>query len=369
VKKKVFLIPLALVLITSLIACAAPAPAPAPTATVTAPAATVTAPAATVTAPAPAPAGPSEPEFKIAVGAATLGKEVTYANHVFVELMNSRGGGRIEATYFGDGQLGSLEEMMDDVTSGTLEMFTTGTGSLVRLVPWVGASASLPFVWTDWSKCFYWHEKELIPMANEALEQHRVKVLPYVGGDGAAAFYSTSGPIHSPADCKGKVFRSFTPGVETEWMEALGAKAVVIPWSELYTAMETGMVDLMHNPPTYAIDIGFSEVASDMTITNNKIWVQTVIVSLPWWNSLPKDIQDVINSACQDSAAVGKWLTYRSQMESIDLVQQPPYNMNVYFPTAVEMAEFKAAVAPVFDWARNEYGAQYVDPMLEAAAK
>ena len=48
-------------------------------------------------------------------------------------------------------------------------------------------------------------------------------------------------------------------------------------------------------------------------------------------------------------------------------MQKPPYNVTVYYPTAEEMAEFKAAVMPVYDWAREEYGDDKVDMLMDYA--
>ena len=132
--------------------------------------------------------------------------------------------------------------------------------------------------------------------------------------------------------------------------------------------METGLVDLMHNPAVYgAIKCGFSDVAPDFTVTNHKLWVDSTLVNLTWWNSLPEDIQDLIDGAWRDAAAANKWAVWTAHISGLEEIQQPPYNMNVYYPTAEEMAEFKAAVMPVYDWAREEYGDDKVDMMLDYA--
>ncbi len=315
-------------------------------------------------APPPVPTGP---EYKIALAAAEVDPMSERAHLVMIDLINARGDGRVEITYFPHAVLGSLESGIDQVSAGSIEISHAATGNLVRFVPWASIAVDLPFAWTKWDAYYRWHEKIWIPEINKELAAFNMLLLAYVGNEGASGIYSAIGPIRSPADVKGKIFRAFSPGIEVAWMEAMGAKGVVVPWAELYTALETGIVDLMHNPPNYAATIGFAEVTGDFTVTDHKIWINPMFANLEWWNSLPEDVQALVDGAWYEAATVWKWILWESHDYWIAEIQKPPWNMNVYYPTAAEMDQFKAAVAPVYDWARDEYGDDKVDMMMDYA--
>lgn len=308
---------------------------------------------------------PPQETYKISIASIKTDETVTRAYSFLTDLINWRGEGRIEATYY-DGVLGGHEELLDSVTSGALDIITTSAGSLVRYVPWAGISNDIPFSWTSPLENERWHENVWIPEMNKALAQYNVKLLPYVNSQGSSVIVSRAGPIHSPADIKGKVFRSYSPGLEIAWMEALGAKGTVVPTAELFTAMEQGIVDLMHNPPAYCLDLGFADICKDFTITNHKMWRGLTMVNLPWWNSLPEDIQAIIERSCEEASAVAKWQGWNRQAQALE-VMQSQYNVTVYYPTDEEMAQFKEAMRSIIEWARDEYGTDKVDMMLDYA--
>ena len=310
---------------------------------------------------------PVEPEYKISVATPPFSPLAGKVYDLFVTLMNQKSDGRIEATHYGDGVLGAEEAFWEDTASGSVQMSHIATGNLVRWVPWASIATDLPFAWTSWFDYFAWGESVWIPEVNKELADNGLKMLPYLGTEGSSVIFSASGPIRSPADCEGKLFRAYSPGIEVAWMEALGSKATVIPWEELFTSLETGVVDLMHNPLRLCLELGFAEVTGDFTVTNHKIWGAACFVNLEWWNALPADLQDVVEDSWFTASAIWKLQNFNDNHLWVEKAQEAPYNMNGYIPTAAELAEFKAAMLPVYEQARKDYGDDKVDMMLDYA--
>ncbi len=308
-KKLIVSVCLALILgVSSLIACAAPEEAPPPEVV--------------------------EEEYEIIWAQQQMDEPFEDALWTFAELVNAKGEGRIKLVPYLHGELGTYVDNIDNIQTGAIHMTALGAAHLVPFVPWASVAGSLPFAWTDWLADFRWHEEIWIPEMNKALEAKGTPIIlgPCVGCQGALGIYSAIGPIHSPADCVGKTFRSWAPGVPTKWMEALGAKAIILPFPELFSAMETGMVDLMHNPPSYMIDIGFYEVAPDFTVTNHEITMSCGMRNRPWWNALPEDIKVIIDRSWFIATAELKWNLWRLHTYYIEGMQKPPYNATVYYP-------------------------------------
>jgi len=308
---------------------------------------------------------PIEPEYKIALAAPMLSTVDEASYRAFVDLVNIRGEGRIEVTFFPEAVLGSEEAVYADVAAGAVEMTHMSAGKLTKWVPWASIGVDLPFVWTSWFDCYHWWEQVCLPEVNKELVASDLMTLPYVGCEGVSHIWSRVGPIRSVADVEGKIFRAYSAGTEVAWMEAMGGKGTVLPWAELYTALETGIIDLMHNPFRLMLDLGFADVTGDVTITGHKVWVGTILLNLTWWNSLPEDIQIIIDQAWYEASPYWKWANWTDEKMLLEEAKLPPYNLNIYTPTATELAGFKAAVEPVYDWARQEYGSDKVDMMLD----
>jgi C4-dicarboxylate-binding protein DctP len=182
---------------------------------------------------------------------------------------------------------------------------------------------------------------------------------------GASQIFSAAGPIQSLKDFKGKVFRAKSPGIEVKWMELLGSKVTVMPFSELYNALQQRVVELMHNPARDAIADKFYEVCKNLTVTNHKYFGYLVLVNTKFWNSLPADIQKIISSSWEEAAYA--WTAEAIELEQsiLEQLQKPPYNMKVYFPTPQELEKIRNAVMPVYDFAKTSIGADKVDLLLK----
>ncbi len=310
---------------------------------------------------------PIEAEYKITYAAPVLEPNSVDFYLIFAELANERGGGRIELTTYGDDMLGTMDKQMNDVASGAIEMAYLSTGYLVDWIPWATIASDLPVIWTEFLDYLWWHEQIWTPEVNKELAPFNIMAMPYYGTEGTCGIFSASGvgPIRSIADIKGKTWLANTPGLQVQTIEAFGAKPIIVPWAEEFTAVESGMLDLITNPLGFYMTLGFAEIVTDYYVTGHKTYIGGVLTNLEWWNSLPEDIQTILNGALYDAAAVFKWNNFEGNIFWLEEATKPPYNIDVYFPTAEEIAEFNATVAPVYEWAREEYGDDKVDMMLD----
>lgn len=347
-KSKIVMLALSLLLIlgVALIGCAKPAPAPTP-----------------APAPAPTPA-PTEKVIEISFGGKEPGEIPLRYEQMFTDLVNERGKGKVKMTYYPRAQLGSAPEQIDKVSAGALDMVERSTAALVKYVPWETIQ-DLPFA--GFSSVFtyklFW-DKIMGPEENKDLAKFNMMNLSHVGMMGGSHVYSAAGPIQSLADFKGKLFRAKSPGIEVKWMQLLGAKATVMPFAELYGALEQNVVDLMHNPARDAIGDNFYEVCPDMTVANIKFFGYLIIVNTDFWNSLPVDIQEMIDSSWEEAAYAWTAEARELEINIYEMLQQPPYNMNIYFPTDEQMAEIREAVMPVYEFAKEELPADKIDLLL-----
>ncbi len=314
-KKKILLIPLALLLVVSLVACAAPAPepapAPAPTATVTGPATTVTAPATTVTTPAttvtapattvtvpvPAPA-PEKPTYHWKLAQPFPPEHPsTVATIKFVENILEASDGRIVIDVHHSGILGDWVPTIGEVMKGTIEMAVVWPPTVydprADLV-------NLPALLTTWEDV-----TENLGLGKPLLELY-AGIGRALGYEIVAVFNSgfsgiaSSEPIPSPADPdapKGLKIRHWAAKPPELILARFGFVTTIIPWADVYTAMQVGVVDGFYGGDIFAAYDMFRDVIDYWYDYRFYLYFDETIINMDLWNSLSAEDQKIIRDA------------------------------------------------------------------------
>ncbi len=307
---------------------------------------------------------PVEPEYEIRLqNSNPLGTIPVLADELFAELVDYKSNGRIKIEVISGAVLGSPREVMDLVSAGVLEF----TGSVMpqlysRYAPWAGIQL-LPFAFTNKIDLWEWTEDVFVPEMNKEIAEYDLMIMPNVPQSGTRAFHSSAGPIHSVADMEGLKYRCVTTGLPAESAAAMGAKPSVIPWTEAFTAMESGVFEVWDAPPRLVYDYKFHEIGKDFTQIEYVSETYTLLTNLSWWNSLPEDVQELLLECQEVATGWDKWQMCRADIESLQKMENA--GVTIYYPTAEELAGFKAAVAPVYEWAKKEYGEDKVNLLLE----
>ncbi|RPI10170.1 MAG: hypothetical protein EHM71_04235, partial [Zetaproteobacteria bacterium] len=172
--------------------------------------------------------------------------EAAYAM-VFKSIVEARTNGAVLVDIFGHSVLGGSKAMLEMVKSGSLDICIQ-TGAMGAYYP-AFQVISLPYLfksediaWWVFDKSAYW--KDLMADLNK---KTGLRLLG-MGQNGVRHFSNNVRPIRTPADMKGIKFRVMQSPIFVKFVEALGAKAVPIAWAELYTALQTKVVDGQENP-------------------------------------------------------------------------------------------------------------------------
>ena len=95
---------------------------------------------------------------------------------------------------------------------------------------------------------------------NKEIAKEDLMIMPCIPGTATRTFHSAAGPIRSVADMKGKKYRATSAGPTVEAATVMGAKPSVIPWTECFTGMESGVFDVWDAPPRLVYEHKFHEV-------------------------------------------------------------------------------------------------------------
>ena len=224
---------------------------------------------------------------------------LTHQYHIaatyFKKLVEEKTNGRIEITIFPSGQLGHERELAEGVKMGTVDICTVSSGALPSWVPsfqvW-----GVPFLIRDRQHAYNVCDGEVGEQWKKEFLAQGMKVMGY-GDIGLRNLTNDVRPIRTPEDMKGLKFRVHESKIWLVTMKALNATGVPIPFGELYTALQQGVVDGQENPLATIRSMKFYEVQKYCTITKHTFEPYCYLINPKKFDSLSSEDQKIIQEA------------------------------------------------------------------------
>ncbi len=207
----------------------------------------------------------------------------SYAEKFFAEQVSTMTKGAVKVENYHNTQLGDAVANVQSVRNGTVAFTVVSASNLNQVVPAMDM-LSLPFIFKNEAH-FWWYLAQ--PEAEEfvkALEEKGLKKIGYIDSGSRNLF--TQKPVKTPADMKGQKIRVMASPVMVKTMEALGATGVPVAWAELYTALQTGVVDGAENNHPSVVAKKFYEVSKYYTLDEHMRIPDLLVVSMKFYNSL-----------------------------------------------------------------------------------
>ncbi len=248
--------------------------------------------------------------------------------------------GRLEIRLFPANQLGSDVDLLAQVRNGGVEFFNEAASVLSTLVPAAGI-VNVGFAFKDYDQVWKAMDGKLGAYVQAQVEKAGLLVMSNAWDNGFRQITTSTKPIRTPADLHGLKLRVPPSPMLTTLFQALGAGATPIAFNELYSALQTRLVEGQENPLAIISTARLYEVQKYCSMTNH-VWDAYYILGNPAaFNRLPKDIQQIVRrefarSALDeraDIAALSKSL--RAQLQSKGL----------QFVDDVDTRAFKSALA------------------------
>ena len=282
---------------------------------------------------------------------------------VFKSVVESNSNGKIAVELFPANALGDTKATMEMCKTGSLEMVIT-TGTAASLYPQVQV-IFLPYVfksdevaWWVFDQSQFWKD-----MSADFEKKTGMKIIS-VGQNGTRHFTNNVRPIQTPADMKGIKFRVMQSPIYVKMVEAMGAAATPLASGEIYTALQTGLVDGQENPIWNIAANKWNEVQKYITLDGHTWSENFVMINSAFFNKLPAEYQQIIKIAAYHAQTVDRASeALASRVLDFEAIKS---SMEIYVPTTAELEMFKAAAAPTYDWLRGEVGNEVVDKFLLA---
>jgi len=221
------------------------------------------------------------------------------SRHVFLEkvadLVAERTDGDVEFQLFPQGQMGNQRQMNEGVQLGTLEATVAPAAFLGGFNPLVSILDIPYLIPEDADEAAALRDG---PFGEALLDSFSDKgmVALDLWPNGKKQFTSNE-PLDTLADFAGQKFRVMDSSILIEQFNALGASAIALPFGELYTSLQTGVVDGEENPLDTIKAMKFYEVQKNVVVSDHGAMEDVILFSPMFWESLPADYQTIIKDA------------------------------------------------------------------------
>lgn len=268
----------------------------------------------------------------------------------FAERVEDDSDGRLTVKIFPNGQLGSETEVLEQLQAGVVDMTRVGSPGLATYNNGYHAFG-LPFIFED-EDHFYraLDSDEMREFFLSSYDDGFVGLTYYTSG--ARSFYTKNTPIEEPADLAGLKIRVQDMRSQTEMMEALDGTPVVMGFGDVYTALQTGIIDGAESNETALTQSQHGEVTKVFSYSEHSMIPDMLVIASPIWDQLTAEDQDLLVNAAIESTEAHK-VAWAEEIEAS--VEQARTEMGVEFVEDIDKAPFQDATAHLQD----EFAAGY----------
>jgi tripartite ATP-independent transporter DctP family solute receptor len=258
------------------------------------------------------------------------------------ELVKERTGGRIEIQVFNNRQLGEEKDTIEQTRFGVIDMNRINLAPLNNLVPETVVPA-LPFIFKSVDHMHTVMDGPIGDQILAALEPNGLVGLAFYDS-GARSFYSVQKPIRAIDDVKGMKIRVQQSDMWLAMMEALGANATPMPFGEVYSALETGVIEAAENNWPSLESSKHYEVAKFYTLTEHSMSPEVLVISKASWDKLTPEDQAILKQAARDSVPKMRELWTAREKASEKTVRDAGVEV-----ITIDKAPFIEAMKPVYE--------------------
>ncbi len=279
----------------------------------------------------------------------------------FAELVKDKSGGKIEVKLFPGGVLGGDVQTVSALQGGVIEMTVLNAGILASNVKQFGA-VDLPFLFNN--------GEEADKVMDGPFGTGLADLLPDTGlvglGYWELGFRNLTNnrhPVTKIEDIKGLKIRTIQSPIPIELFNNLGANAVPLPYTELYTALETGTVDGQENPAANILNAKFYEVQKYMTVTRHQYNPQIVLISKKFWDGLNDEEKVVLQTSATEARDYQRQVSRELDAKAIADIKATGMEVSELSPE--ETQKLRDAVKPMIEKFSAEIGPDTVAALFK----
>ncbi|WP_163268463.1 TRAP transporter substrate-binding protein [Chelativorans alearense] len=287
------------------------------------------------------------------------GNPRTVAAEKWAELFTACTGGEHTVNVAPSATMGDDAEMLTSATAGVIQVTANSQGAMSQIVPEIGL-LGLPFLFEDLPTAWAVLDGEVGDMIDERAQNAGLKLLGF-WDNGIRNVSHMSKTIPEPGDIKGMKIRTPPDQMTVDIFEALGASPAPLAFSELPTALQSGVFDGQENPLVNIYSAKIHEITKFITLTGHKYESTPVVAGLAWWSGLDEETQNCTLDATAEAGKMQRELVLAS-----DADLRPKMEAEGVAFAEADKAAYQAATQSVYDKYAEKYP-ELVAALREAA--
>ena len=271
--------------------------------------------------------------------------------------------GKVKVEVYANSTLYKDKEEMEALQLGAVQMLAP---SLAKFAP-LGVKEfelfDLPYLFDDYKELHIVTEGPVGKALLQKLETRGLVGLAY--WDNGFKVMSANKPLKMPEDYKGQKMRIQSSNVLDAQMRSVGAIPQKMAFSEVYQALQTGVVDGTENPPSNLYTQKMHEVQKHVSVTNHGYLGYAVITNKKFWDGLPADVRGQLEQAMKESTKYANDIAKQDNDKSLEEVRKSGKSQ-IHVPTDAEKLALKKAMVKVHTEMAGRIGKENIDAIYKA---
>lgn len=280
----------------------------------------------------------------------------------FCDEVEKRSNGKVTVEVYTDAQLGgSADEMIGGCQTGAFEFITLNQGS------WGGYTDAFmpfnfPFLFPNEEVAFAFMDGEQGDyITQKIIDDTGIRVLCYYDM-GFRHLTTKNTPVHTADDMVGLKLRTQNDPYQIAAMEALGAAVTTVAYSELFSALQQGLVDAQENPLSNIVVNKYYEVQNYLTLTGHTYTLTTMAINEDVFQSFSPDLQALMLEVAEDATELCREGLLSQEQVYLEELEQ---HMEIYEPTEEEKATFKEKASTTWPTIEEEIGSERYNAIID----
>jgi len=265
----------------------------------------------------------------------------------FADEIEERTDGEVSIRLFLNGVLGSEREVLEQLQNGAVDITRVSAANLENFNP-IFRVFTLPYIFNDEAHFYDVMSGPVADTVYAATEEDGFQGLTFFDS-GARSFYTKSTPIETPADLQGLKIRVINSNTSIRMVELMGGTPTPMPYGEIYTALQSGVIDGAENNPT-ALTIGrHGEVAKYYSLDQHQRIPDFLVMSNSALDKLTAEQRRIVEQAARHATETYREIWGQAMDEALDKAKA--MGVTVVHP---DKAPFRKAVQPLIDEYRQD---------------
>jgi C4-dicarboxylate-binding protein DctP len=276
----------------------------------------------------------------------------------FKELAEKYTNGKVKVEVYPNSSLHKDKEEIEALQLGSVQMLAPSTAKFAPLGVKEFEALDLPWLFKDDAAYDAAMKGPVGKWLFKKLETKGITGLAY--WDNGFHMASANRPLLMPADFQGLKIRISGSKIADRYFRDLGSIPQIMAFSEVYQALQTGVVDGCENTPSNYLTQKFHEVQKDITVSNHAHLQYAVIVNSKFWNGLPADIRGELTKAMDEATDYTNSIAAKENKDALEAIKASG-KTTLHYLTPEQKAAWQKAMRPTYQWAKGRVGQEVLD--------